>query len=172
MLALVGLPLVGKSTVGRLLASQLKRPFIDLDVAIEQHIACSIKDFFDTRGEAEFRDIESELIERLSRLDRCILSTGGGSVLREENRRILRVRGTVIYLHARPEQLYARMKNSSKRPLLLVENPQERMQQLYLARDALYRETAHYVIPTGGRPSKVVVRTILNDLNGYRTHSG
>ena len=168
MLAIVGLPLVGKSTVGRLLASQLKRPFIDLDVAIEQRIGCSIKDFFEARGEAEFRDIEAEMIERLTRIDRCVLSTGGGSVLRAENRQTLKVRGTVIYLFAKPEQIYPRMKSDSKRPLLLCENPHERLNQLYAARDGYYREAAHYVIHAGGRPSKMVVRAIVDELNDWK----
>jgi shikimate kinase len=155
---LVGLPGSGKSTVGRHLVRRLQLPLFDSDHVIEQRLGCSIREYFEREGEHRFRDLEAEVIDELTQLPSAIISTGGGAVLRPENRQRLRERGQVIYLRSHPEELYRRLRHDTKRPLLQVADPLQRLRDLYAERDPLYRETAHYVIETG-RPS---VNTLVN----------
>jgi shikimate kinase len=158
LVSLVGLPGSGKTTVGRQLARRLKIPFVDSDHAIETRLGCSIREFFEREGEGRFRDIEEEVIDDLTACQLQVLSTGGGAVLRLSNRQHLRQRGQVIYLKSSPDELYRRLRNDVNRPLLQVADPLARMRELYIERDPLYREAAHFVIETG-RPS---VSTLVN----------
>jgi shikimate kinase len=146
------LPGSGKSTVGRQLARRISLPFFDSDHVIEQRLGCSIREFFEREGEDRFRDIEAAVIDELTAGPTCVLSTGGGSVLRPENRERLNHRGTVVYLRSTPEEIFRRLRHDRNRPLLQVADPQQRLRDLCAVRDPLYRETAHFVIETG-RPS-------------------
>jgi shikimate kinase len=157
-IALIGLPGSGKSTVGRQLARRLQLAFLDSDQMIEERLGCSIRDYFEREGEASFRDVEEAVIDELTLLEGGVLSTGGGSVLRPANRQRLRGRGYVVYLRSSPEELFRRLRNDVNRPLLQVADPLGRLRDLYVQRDPLYRETAHFVIETG-RPS---VATLVN----------
>jgi shikimate kinase len=151
--ALVGMPGSGKSTVGRQLAHRAGVPFIDLDHRLEKMIGATIRSFFETQGEARFRDLEAQVLAEVTQQPGgMVLSTGGGAVLRAENREVLRQFGNVLYLRASPEEIYKRVKHDKTRPLLQGGNPMEKLRELYAVRDPLYRETAHYVIETG-RPS-------------------
>ena len=155
LIALIGLPGSGKSTVGRQLARRLKRTFFDSDHVIEQRIGCSIRDYFEREGEAGFRNIEESVIDELTGLTGLtggVLSTGGGAVLLQANRQRLHDRSHVIYLRSSPEELFRRLRHDVSRPLLQVADPLDRMRDLYAERDPLYRETAHFAIETG-RPS-------------------
>jgi shikimate kinase len=157
--SLVGLPGSGKTTVGRQLARRLQLPFLDSDHEIEQRLGCSIREFFEREGEDRFRDVEEEVIENLtSTTTTSVLSTGGGVVLRPNNRINLRSRGQVIYLKSTPEELYRRLRHDVNRPLLQVADPLTKLRDLFGDRDPLYREAAHYVLETG-RPS---VSTLVN----------
>jgi shikimate kinase len=158
MISLIGLPGSGKSTVGRQLARRLQLPFSDSDHAIEARLGCPIREFFEREGEERFRDIEAEVIDTLSQQGAGVLSTGGGAVLRAENREHLRGRGKVIYLKSHPEELIRRLRHDTNRPLLQVADPMAKLRELFAARDPLYRQTAHFVIETG-RPS---VATLVN----------
>jgi shikimate kinase len=158
MISLVGLPGSGKSTVGRQLARRLSLPFFDSDHVIEQRLGCSIRAFFEQEGEERFRDVEQSVLDELTQGDPCVLSTGGGSVLRPANRTHLHERGRVVYLRSTPEEVFRRLRHDRNRPLLQVADPLQRLRELYEVRDPLYRETAHYVIETG-RPS---VATLVN----------
>jgi shikimate kinase len=157
-IACVGLPGSGKSTVGRQLARRLELRFLDSDHLIEQRIGCSIREYFEREGEEAFRDIEQTVIDELSQGGPCVLSTGGGAVLRAANRKHLRERMAVVYLHSSPEEVFRRVRNDQQRPLLQVADPLGRLRELHQARDPLYRETAHFTIETG-RPS---VSTLVN----------
>lgn len=154
----VGLPGSGKSTVGRQLARRLAIPFFDSDSVIEHRLGCSIREYFEREGEERFRDVEASVLEELSRRSACVLSTGGGAVLRAENRSCMHERGRVIYLRSTPEEVFRRLRHDRNRPLLQVADPLQRLRDLYAVRDPLYRETAHFVIDTG-RPS---VATLVN----------
>lgn len=155
---LVGLPGSGKSTIGRQLGRKLGLPSIDSDTVLEQRLGYSIRDFFEREGESAFRDIEAQVIDELTLGHQGVMATGGGSVLRAENRQNLKQRGTVIYLHSSPEEVFRRLRHDQNRPLLQVEDPMARLRELYKVRDPLYRETAHFVVETG-RPS---VATLVN----------
>ena len=157
--ALVGMPGSGKSTVGRQLAQRARVPFIDLDHRLEQELGTSIRRFFETEGEARFRDLEAQVLADVAgQAGGMVLSTGGGAVLRPENRAVLRQFGHVVYLHAAPEEIFKRVKHDKTRPLLQGVNPLDKLRELYAHRDSLYRETAHFVIETG-RPT---VHTLVN----------
>ena len=156
--ALVGLPGSGKSTVGRQLARRLQVPFVDSDHVVEQKLGCSIREYFEREGEESFRDVEESVIEELARRHQGVLSTGGGSVLRPANRENLRNAGKVVYLKSSPDELFRRLRHDMNRPLLQVADPISRLRELFVARDPLYRETAHFVLETG-RPS---VATLVN----------
>lgn len=163
--ALVGMPGSGKSTIGRQLAHRAGVPFIDLDHRLEQHLGTSIRHFFETEGEARFRDEESALLASVSQEPGgMVLSTGGGTVLRPQNREVLRQFGNVLYLRASPEEIYKRVKHDKARPLLQVGNPMEKLRELYAQRDPLYRESAHFVIETGRPTVGTLVNMVLMQL--------
>jgi shikimate kinase len=156
--ALVGLPGGGKSTVGRQLARRLGVPFADADHVIETRIGMPIRQFFDREGEAAFRDVESQVLKELLQPGPGVLSTGGGVIVRAENRVLLRQQATVIYLRTAPEELHRRLRHDTQRPLLQVADPLAKLRELHALRDPLYTETAHFVVDTG-RPS---VPTLVN----------
>lgn len=159
MISLVGLPGSGKSTIGRHLAKRLGLAFMDSDALIEKEIGSSIRAFFDREGELAFRAVEARMLASL--LDRGsdgVLSTGGGAVLKSENRQLLRDRSHVVYLRSSPEEIYRRLRHDRNRPLLQVADPLQKLQSLFAERDPLYREVAHFTIETG-RPS---VATLVN----------
>ena len=149
---LIGLPGSGKSTVGRSLARRLDLPFLDADHVVEERIGCSIREYFEHAGEEAFRNIEEKAIDELTQSHPGVLATGGGAVLRPLNRSRLHARGHVIYLRSTPNEVFRRVQHDRKRPLLQVQDPMERLRDLYSQRDPLYRETAHFTIETG-RPS-------------------
>lgn len=163
-IACVGLPGSGKSTVGRHLARRVGLRFIDTDLVIEQRIGCSIREFFEREGEASFRDLEQQVIDELTQGDTYVLSSGGGAVLRPVNRRNLNERAHVVYLHSAPEEVFRRLRHDQNRPLLQVADPLARLRDLYVARDPLYRETAHFVIETGRPSVSTLVNTIVMQL--------
>ena len=148
-LFLVGMMGAGKTTVGRLLARRLRRRFVDTDHEIERRCGVRIPVIFDIEGEAGFRQRESQVIAELTAAEGIVLATGGGAVLAEESRRCLASRGAVVYLHARPETLYARVCHDRNRPLLATPDPLGRLRELYAARDPLYRSVADIVVETG-----------------------
>lgn len=150
--ALIGMPGAGKSAVGRQLARRLQLPFVDSDHVIEQQLGCSIREYFEREGEDRFRSAEELVIDQLTQGESGVLSTGGGAVLRASNRQHLRQRCRVIYLRSAPDELFRRLRHDASRPLLQVADPLGRLRELHVARDSLYRETAHFVIETG-RPS-------------------
>jgi shikimate kinase len=145
-LFLVGMMGSGKSTVGRQLARAMKKIFIDADTELEQRLGVSISTIFEIEGEAGFRDREEALLAELCVREGIVLATGGGAVIRPANRRVLRVNGCVVYLHAPVETLLERTKGSRHRPLLMTDNPRLKLQAHYQERDPLYRETADIVI--------------------------
>lgn len=160
VLALVGLPGGGKSTVGRQLARRLGARFLDADAVLEERIGMPIRSYFEQHGEQAFRDLEEQVISELTAPDQgpLILATGGGAVLRPANRQCLRERATVIYLRSTPEELFKRLRHDTQRPLLQVADPLAKLRELHAERGPLYDEVAHYRVDTG-RPS---VATLVN----------
>jgi shikimate kinase len=161
---LIGLMGAGKSTVGRVLARKLNRRFIDSDHALEERCGVKIPTIFEMEGEAGFRKREGQIIEELTQEKGLILATGGGSVLLPENRRALSERGTVVYLHANPIELWHRTKGGEGRPLLQNGDPKAILENLYALRDPLYREIADHIIETGKPSVNQLVNTLLMQL--------
>jgi shikimate kinase len=131
---------------------------VDSDQVIEQQLGCTIRDYFEREGELSFRDVEQSVLDQLTLGPSVVLATGGGSVLRLQNRLNLRERSQVVYLSSSPDELFRRLKNDLSRPLLQVADPLKRLRELFAVRHPLYSETAHFVIQTG-RPS---VATLVN----------
>ena len=152
IIALVGMPGSGKSTVGRQLSRQLGMAFVDSDTVIEQRLGMPIRDWFAQQGEEAFRDVEQSVIDELSQLPGAVLATGGGAVLRPSNRNALHSRCHVFYLRSSPDELFRRLRHDTQRPLLQVQDPLKRLRDLYRDRDPLYRRTAHFVVEAA-RPS-------------------
>ncbi|BCO28659.1 shikimate kinase 1 [Rhodoferax lithotrophicus] len=164
LISLIGLPGSGKSTVGRQLARRLQLPFLDSDHVIEQRLGCSIREYFEREGEDHFRDMEEAVIDELTQLPEGVLSTGGGVVLRPNNRLHLRERTQVVYLNSMPDELFRRLRHDKNRPLLQVADPLQRLRDLYVQRAPLYRETAHFSIDTGRPSVSTLVNTIIMQL--------
>jgi len=161
---LIGLMGAGKTTVGRAVARRLNRPFFDSDHEIVARTGVHIPIIFEVEGEDGFRARESSVIDELSQLSGIVLATGGGAVLRPENRERLKSRGLVIYLRANPHELWLRTRRDKNRPLLQTEDPRARLEALYHARDPLYRECAHAVVDTGRPSINNLVNTVLMHL--------
>lgn len=163
-ISLIGLPGSGKSTIGRQLAARLKLHFFDSDSIIERQIGCSIREFFEREGEVAFREVEQAAIDDLTQKLDCVVSTGGGAVLRLANRGMLRTRCQTVYLHSPPQEIFRRLRNDRNRPLLQVADPLARLEELYVERDPLYREAARFVVETGRPSVSTVVNTIVLQL--------
>jgi shikimate kinase len=163
-LYLVGMMGAGKTTVGRLLARRLKLRFVDSDHEIEKRCGVKVPLIFDIEGEAGFRSRESLTLAELTAAEGIVLATGGGAVLAADNRRRLADRGTVIYLRARPEDLYERVRQDRNRPLLATPDPLARLHDLYVQRDPLYREVADVVVDTGRQTVQSLARTLADQL--------
>ena len=131
---------------------------------IEQRLGCPIREFFAREGEAAFRDIESAVIAELAAGAGGVIATGGGTVLREDNRARLREAGTVIYLRSSPESLWRRVQHDRNRPLLQVADPMGKLRELHAERDPLYAQTAHFILETGRPTVPVLVGKVLMQL--------
>lgn len=157
---LVGPMGAGKSTIGRVLAAELHLGFRDSDRVIEERTGADIPWIFDMEGEEGFRDRESAVLEELSKDQKIVIATGGGIILRQQNREIMKSSGYVCYLTASIEQLVERTARDKKRPLLQVENPRQKIIDLVALRDPLYREAADFIINTDRRSPKLVAQEI------------
>lgn len=164
-LILVGPMGAGKSTIGRLLAKELRLPFRDSDKEIEVRTGADIPWIFDVEGEQGFRDREQAVIADLAQDEGVVLATGGGAVMRPENRAALRAGGRVVYLHASIEQQIGRTAKDRNRPLLRGPDPRKVLTDLMAIRDPLYREIADLVIETDERPPRIVVHEIMERLD-------
>lgn len=149
---LVGMPGSGKSTIGRSLAKCLGLTFVDADHALSDRTGVAIATIFELEGEAGFRQRESALIAELSAGADILVATGGGVILRADNRALLRTTGVIVYLRARLGDLWARTQHDSKRPLLRTENPRAVLASMLEIRDPLYAEMADLVVETEGYP--------------------
>ncbi len=161
---LVGMMGAGKTTIGKALASSLGKEFIDSDHEIQDRTGVKIPVIFEIEGEAGFRKRESEVLIELVKKNNIILATGGGAVLSRENRQLLRRGGIVIYLRATVNDLYRRTRHDKNRPLLQTQNLFARLNELYVQRDALYRETAHVIIDSGKQGVRFLVQKLINKL--------
>ena len=160
-IVLTGFMGVGKTTIGRKLSLRLGYFFIDTDEYIENEQGCSIRDIFQYAGESCFRDLETCLLKKLQHIQNTVLSTGGGIILRAENRKLLRELGKVVYLQISAEILSKRLRQDQSRPLLKTEEyPQQKIHSMLLERSPLYEQADVAVQTINGHPNQIVTRII------------
>ena len=161
---LVGPMGAGKTTIGKYLAQQLKLQFADTDSEIERRTGADIPWIFEIEGEEGFRSREQQVVEEMTDWNNYVLATGGGVVMRAENRRALASRGFVIYLHATIDEQVRRTQKDKRRPLLQTGDPEQTLRDLMAIRDPLYREIADHVINTDGCSPKTVAQRLVKEL--------
>lgn len=163
-IVLIGFMGCGKSTIGAELRRMLGYRLVDMDSVIEARAGCRIVELFAREGEDGFRERERSLLQELSAttVPPTIISTGGGVVLRAENRQILPQMGYVVWLKADAEVIYERTRRSRSRPILQCENPLERIRTLLTERTPLYRECAHLSIDVGGLSKREIASGIID----------
>jgi shikimate kinase len=158
---LVGLMGSGKSTLGRLLAKKHHKPFIDTDHLIEERLGVSIATIFDIEGELGFRQREAKILQEICASSvGQVIATGGGIVLREENRQQMRQAGIVVYLKISVDDLVARVRYDTKRPLLQQGNKRDILTRLCLAREPLYAEVADVVLDSSNQSASAALRQL------------
>ena len=158
---LVGMMGAGKTTLGKALAQRLSAEFFDTDKVLVERTGVPVATIFEIEGEAGFRRRESGILAELAERDDCVVATGGGAVLSEENRTLMRAHGTVVYLRARIESLWERTRHDSSRPLLATPDPRATLAEILEQRDPLYREAAHLVVDTGAQSAATLVSRVV-----------
>ncbi len=161
---LVGFMGTGKTTVGRLLAQQLKKKFVEMDEEIERQEKKSIVEIFSKKGEPYFRKLEKRLLKGLAKESNLVISCGGGLICDEENLKILKKTGLVFHLYASAEAIYHRVKDQTHRPLLNVKEPLKVIKKLLAKRWPYYMQ-AHYSINTEKRRPQEIVQDIVDIVN-------
>ncbi len=163
-IVLTGFMGTGKTEVGRELSRLLGLKIIDIDNEIEKAEGISINDIFERYGESKFREIETEMIKKISAEKNLIISTGGGVVLKEENIKMLKKNGIIVCLFATPETIFERTKYNSDRPLLKVNDPLKKIKELLEYRLPFYKK-ADIVIDTEGKTPSQVAEEITKEIN-------
>lgn len=155
----------GKTTIGRQLAKRLNRPFWDSDKELVLRTGVDIPTIFDYEGEEGFRHRESVMLEELCRNSGMILATGGGAVLREQNRLLLKKQGLVVYLRVSIETQLRRTSRDRNRPLLQIPNPRAKLEEIKKQRTPLYIEVADLVLDTDQLSIPVIINRIVKYLD-------
>jgi len=158
---LVGLMGTGKSSLARYLSRKTGCPVLDTDAEIERAAGEPISGLFAKRGEEYFRDAETKLLRDYFDRAGFIVSTGGGMVIRQENREMLGEMGLVVWLQASEEVIFGRVSRNSKRPLLQTEDPRGTLHALSVSREPWYREVAQLEIDTGRLSRHEAARGVL-----------
>ena len=157
----------GKSTIGKLTAEKLGARFIDTDAYIEKREGMTISKIFETHGEEYFRKLEHNVCIELSELSKTVISTGGGTLLRDENVKALKKNGVVFLLNISPSVVLTRLKNDTTRPLLMREDKKKAVTELLSKRLPLYNRAADYILNGEEAPRKIT----LNIINTYNSLS-
>lgn len=169
---LVGMMGSGKTTVGKLLAKQLQKTFVDSDDEIQRRTGVTIPHIFDVEGEAGFRQRESSVIEDLVMRRNIVLATGGGAPLHPHSRELLKQSGVVVYLKSGVHDLWQRTRHDQSRPLLQTADPRARIQKLYEERDPIYTAMADIVMPTGKQNVQLLLAKLQDRLAVFHGETG
>ena len=157
---LTGFMGAGKTTVGKKLAKRLGYFFIDTDREIEKEQGCSITEIFKYGGEECFRDLETDILQKLQTKQNLVIATGGGMVLRNENRNLMQSLGTRVYLKVELQELMRRLKKDKKRPLLQKSKPEEHILEILQQRRSIYEEAECIIDTTDLSPHQMVTEII------------
>lgn len=160
---LTGFMGTGKTLVGKELAKGLKMSYLDTDKLIEEREAAKICRIFQEKGEDYFRRLETKIIKEVSSLDRCVISTGGGAILKKENLAALKRKGVIICLSANPKVILKRTSKSQNRPLLKSKDPKSAVEDLLSQRRSFY-EKADFEVDTSELATSEVVERIVDFL--------
>lgn len=163
-IALIGFMGSGKTSVGEKLAEALKYNCIDTDAMIVEKYGV-ISDIFETKGEAYFRDIETETLKEALELTDTVICTGGGIILKDENRAMLRDNARVVYLETSPETVYERVYNDDARPLLKGKKNVEDIATMMAGRLPKYQDAAEYIVTTDNKSIEEIVAEILSKIS-------
>lgn len=169
-LYIVGFMGVGKSAIGRKVARELGYKFIDSDHMIEKAAGKKIPQIFASEGEAAFRKMEREFIESGHPEQACVISCGGGLVVQDGMTALLKSKGVVICLFASPECIVERTSRNANRPLLNVENPEQRVRELLAEREPIYMNSGACITTEGRSMTEVVkhmIRTYQASAKGF-----
>ena len=162
---LVGPMGAGKTTIGRHLATELSLPFIDTDHEIEERCGANIPWIFDVEGEEGFRLREHKVLDDICQSSPAIIATGGGIIMRDDNRALLKEHGVAVYLHATVKQQLTRTGKDRSRPLLNKGDPKAVLTDLMAIREPLYREVAKSVFPTDNKSPRATASAIAKAVN-------
>ncbi|SES71179.1 3-dehydroquinate synthase [Nitrosomonas marina] len=165
---LIGMMGAGKTTIGKALASYTGKQFFDCDHEIQKCTGVKIPVIFEIEGEEGFRRRESQALKKLVCRNNIVLATGGGAVLSQENRDVLRQSGIVVYLRASINDLYRRTRHDKNRPLLQTSNLRDKLTQLYQQRDRFYQQTAHIIIDTARQNIRFLVKELVKRLAAFQ----
>ena len=154
----------GKSTIGNIIAKRLNREFQDSDHHIEERTGVDIARIFDVEGEQGFRDRESQALKELLSVNGRVIATGGGSVLRPENQKLLKQQGYIVFLDTSLNQQMQRLRRDKKRPLLQTENPRARLEALSEERRPIYLDLADLAVKTDKRVARRLAADIISRL--------
>jgi shikimate kinase len=164
---LVGMMGAGKTTLGRALAQRLALEFVDTDKIVVERTGVPVATIFEIEGEDGFRRREAGILAEFSERNGCVIATGGGAILLEANRQVMRRRGTVVYLRARLEHLWDRTRHDASRPLLATADPRATLAGLLEERDPLYREAAHIVVDSSSQSAATLVGRVVAALDEH-----
>lgn len=167
-LILVGMMGSGKTTMGRALARHLGKAFVDSDEEIQQRTGVTIPHIFDIEGETGFRQRETAAIRDLVERDNMVLATGGGAVLAEQSRELMRQNGIVIYLKANVHDLWQRTRHDRNRPLLQTDDPYAKLTELFQQRDPLYLQVADIVMQSGKQSAHALMLQLVDEIEAFR----
>lgn len=162
-IVLTGFMGAGKSAVGRALAKKTGMKLVDTDELVEKKTGMKIADIFKKFGEEHFRALEKQVVEKVSELENHVIVTGGGVVLKKENMENLRRKGVIVYLHAKPDAIYERVKHETHRPLLQVENPMKKIKEMLEHRAQFYANN-DFMVDTSELTTEEAAEEILKKL--------
>jgi shikimate kinase len=158
---LVGMMGAGKTTLGRALAQRLRMEFVDTDRLMVDRTGVPVTTIFEIEGEEGFRRREADILAEAAAGESKVIATGGGAILAAENREVMRRHGIVIYLRARVDSLWERVRHDTTRPLLATPDPRATLAALLEKRDPLYREAAHLIVDTGSQSAATLLNRVV-----------
>ena len=150
----------GKTSIGKMLAQKNCLSFLDTDHEIIRSCGYSIPDIFKEFGEEHFRNLETEQLRKMKALENHVISTGGGIILKNDNRKLMKELGIIIFLDINISSQVDRVKNRKNRPLLNDQNLKDNLLSLKKTRDPIYKKISNYIIDVSGKERNQVINEI------------